>query len=119
MKGKLTLAAMVLAIVAGSAGMAAAQGYPYDHDNNRYYDRDDSFRRGMDVARDLGYRDGAQVAREDMWKNKRFNPNPRSGNHADNGYRSEFGSKREYREQYSAAYRDGYSNAFRREGSYR
>jgi hypothetical protein len=126
MKGKLPLAAMVLAIVAGSAGLAAAQDYRHgdrddDHYGNRYYDRDDRFRRGLDVARDFGYRDGAQVAREDMWKNKRFNSNPRGHNHADNGYRSEFGSKREYREQYSAAYRDGYTNAFRRgrDGYYR
>jgi hypothetical protein len=117
MKSKLTLAAMVLAIVAGSAGLAAAQDYHYnDREGNRYYGRDDSFRRGLDVARDFGYRDGAQGAREDMWKNKRFNPNPRGNNHADNGYRGDFGSKREYREQYSAAYRDGYTNAFRRDG---
>jgi hypothetical protein len=117
MKAKLTLAAMVLAIVAGSAGLAAAQGYPYDHDGNRYYDRDNGFRRGLDVARDFGYRDGSSVAREDMWKNKPFNPNPRGRyDGADNGYRREFGDKREYREQYSAAYRDGYNKAFRRNG---
>ena len=119
MKNKLILATMVLAIAAGSAGFAAAQDYPYGHDDNRYYDRDDSFRRGLDVARDLGFRDGADVAREDLWKNKPFNPNPRGSNHADRGYRREFGDKREYRDQYSAAYHDGYSSAFRRNGYYR
>jgi hypothetical protein len=70
MKSKLTLAAMVLAMVASSAGFAAAQDYRYgDRDDNRYYDRDgdrdNSFRRSLDVARDFGFRDGASVARED------------------------------------------------------
>jgi hypothetical protein len=125
MKSKLALAVMVLGIVASSASFAAAQDYRYaDRDDNRYYDRsaygDDNFRRSLDVARDFGFRDGADMAREDMWKNKPFNPNPRARyDHADNGYRREFGDKHEYREQYSAAYRAGYANVFRRNGYYR
>ena len=125
MKNKLTLAVMLLGIVASSAGFAAAQDYRYgDRDDHRYYDRDgdrdDSFRRCQEVARDFGYRDGASVAREDLWKNKPFNPNPRGRyDDADNGYRREFGDKHEYREQYSAAYRDGYNSIFRRNGYYR
>jgi hypothetical protein len=129
MKSKLSLMTLVLAMVAGSAGFAAAQDYRYgdgdDHryDDHRYYDRDgdrdDYFRRGLEVARDFGFRDGAEVARQDMWRNKPFNPYPRGRNHADQGYRDEFGSLREYREHYSAAYRDGYASAFRRDGYYR
>jgi hypothetical protein len=125
MKSKLTLATMVLAMVASSASFAAAQDYRFgDRDDNRYYDRDgdrdNSFRRSLDVARDFGFRDGASVAREDVWKNKPFNPNPRGRyDDADNGYRREFGDKHEYREQYSTAYRDGYNSIFRRNGYYR
>lgn len=110
MKGKLALAALALAVVTGASGLAMAQdGRYYDRDDHRYYDRDDSFRYGLKVARDVGFNDGAQVAREDLWKGKPFQPDPRGpyGN-ADHGYRGQFGDKREYREAYSAAYRNGY-----------
>ncbi len=121
MKNRLRLATTVLAIVARGAGFAAAQDYRYGaRDDNRYYARDNSFRRSLDMARDFGFRDGAEVAREDMWKNKPFNPNPRGRyDDADRGYRSQFGDKHEYREQYSATYRDGYNSVFHRNGFYR
>jgi hypothetical protein len=118
------MTAMLLTALVGTAGMAAAQDYRYyDHDNdryqNRYSDRDD-MREGMRVARDFGFRDGSQVAREDMWKGKPFNPNPRGAfGGADDGYRHAFGSKHEYRESYSQAYREGYENAFRGRRYYR
>ena len=42
-------------------------------------------------------------------RGKPFNPNPRGPyDNADHGYRSQFGDKHEYREAYSAAYRNGY-----------
>ena len=113
-KNKLALAALALAVVTGGSGLAAAQDGRYNDRGdyryqNGYHDRDDSFRRGLDVARDFGFRDGAQVAREDMWKGKPFQPNPRGPyDNADHGYRSQFGDRHEYREAYSAAYRDGY-----------
>src|SRR5712692_5797453 len=135
MKNQLRLAALAFAVVAGSAGYAAAQDYRYDdrddnrydqrdnsryvdRDDNRYYDRDgyryDNFRRGLHVAREIGFRDGAQVAREDLWRGKRFNPNPRGRyDDADHGYRRQFGNRHEYREHYSEAYRDGYMSTFR------
>lgn len=121
MKNKLVLATLAFAVISGASGVAAAQdGRYYDRDDNRYYDRDDGYRRGFDVARDFGFRDGAQVAREDMWRGKGFNPNPRGPyDDADHGYRREFGDKHEYREQYSAAYREGYRNTFRQRGYYR
>ena len=143
MKNRLALAALVLGMAAGSAGIASAQDYRYPdrdgrydnrddsrYDNrdgdrdNRYYDRggdrDDYFRRGLEVARNTGFHDGAEVAREDMWRNKPFNPNPRGRyDDADHGYRSQFGDKHEYREHYSEAYRDGYASAFRQNGNYR
>ena len=128
MKSKFTMAALTLAVLAGTVGYAAAQDYRYDRDgdryydrdDNRYYDRDDRFRDGFHVAREFGFRDGAAVAREDMWRGKSFNPNPRGRyDDADHGYRSEFGNKHEYRERYSEAYRAGYQSTFRGRGYYR
>jgi hypothetical protein len=67
------------------------------------------------VAFNFGYQDGASVAREDMAKNKPYNPNPRGRyDDEDHGYRSEYGSKDAYRAQYANGYRTGYQAAFRR-----
>jgi hypothetical protein len=120
MKNKLALAALALAVVTGASGLAMAQDGRYnDRDDNRYYDRDDSFRYGLKVARDVGFNDGAQVARADTWNRKPFNPNPRGPyDNADHGDRSQFSDKHEYREAYSAAYRDGYVSV-RGRGYYR
>ena len=124
MKSRLKLAAMSLAFLAGSIGIAAAQDYRYyDRDDNyrgEYYrsDRDD-FRRGQQVARSIGYEDGEAQARTDMWQGKPFNPYPRGRNHADRGYARDFGSIQEYRENYSQAYNHGYSRAFHRDRYYR
>ena len=122
--------AMIATVLAGTAGIAAAQdGRYYDHDDYRYdnrsYDRDDyrydnryygqdNFRQGMHEAREEGFRDGSAVAREDIWRGKPFNPNPRGRyDDADHGYRREFGSKHEYREHYIDAYREGYQRNYR------
>ena len=72
----LTLAALAFAVLAGTIGRAAAQDYRYyDRDDYRYhrgYDRDGDrhydFREGMQTARQIGFQDGAQVAREDSWR---------------------------------------------------
>lgn len=116
MKKRLQIAAILIMTIAGTAGIAAAQDYRYDDRGGfGYYDRD-----GMQSARQFGSRDGASVAREDMWKGKPFNPNPRgpfSG--ADDGYRHEFGSRRDYRETYAQAYREAYENSFRDRRYYR
>jgi len=62
----------------------------------------------------IGYQDGSSVAREDIWKNKPFNPNPRGKyDDMDHGYRREYGDKNYYKSQYAAGYRTGYENAFR------
>ena len=143
MKKQLTRAALAIAVLAGTVGYAAAQDDRYyDRDDNRYYDRgdgrydrDDSYRyydhdgryydrydgyrRGIHVARETGFHDGADMAREDTWRGKRFNPKPRGRyDDKDHGYRHEFGSKHEYRERYAEAYRAGYGQAFRGRGDY-
>lgn len=138
MKTSLKTLAMIVTMLAGTVGIAAAQagrysdgdGYRdqnrYDNDDyrygNRYENRDygrDNFRHGMHEAREFGARDGASVARQDMWSRKPFNPNPRGRfDDADNGYRREFGSKHEYRENYIVAYRQAYQRSFRRNDRY-
>lgn len=132
MTRKLRLALVACAFLAGSVGIAAAQnnwGY-YDRDDdrgyryeryNRYdrYDRDDDFEKGMQVARSIGFEDGEQIAREDIWHRKPFNPYPRGHNHADRGYARDFGNIQEYREQYARAYQQGYNRTFHRDRSYR
>jgi hypothetical protein len=132
MKSKLTLAALAFAVFAGTIGYATAQDDRYyDRDDYRYqrsYDHDGyrdgnryDFREGIHTAREIGYQDGVQVAREDSWRGKPFNPHPRGSNHADRGYEREFGSRHEYREQYAQSYYDGYSRAYQgyRNGYYR
>jgi hypothetical protein len=139
--------AVIATVLAGTAGIAAAQdgryydrdddryqnrpydnddyryeNRDYDRDDNRYEDRDygrDSFRYGMHEAREFGARDGASVARQDLWSRKPFNPNPRGRfDDADNGYRREFGSLHEYREHYIEAYRQAYQRSYRRNDRY-
>lgn len=131
--------AIVATILAGTAGIAAAQdGRYYDNDDYRYqnrpYDNDDyrydnpyenreygrdNFRYGIHEAREFGARDGASVARQDMWSRKPFNPSPRGRfDDADHGYRREFGSLHEYREHYTEAYRQAYQRSFRRNDRY-
>ncbi|HJT68677.1 MAG TPA: hypothetical protein VJ731_00680 [Terriglobales bacterium] len=114
-----TALALALAF-AGTIGIAAAQDYGYyNRGNYGYYDRGD-FREGMRTARQFGWSDGSQVAREDMWRGKPFNPNPRGPyDDADRGYRREFGSIHQYRERYSQAYRQAYASTFRNRGYYR
>lgn len=119
MKNKIRMAAMILAAVAGTAGIASAQDYGYYDHGNRYYDRG-GFDNCARVAHDFGARDGATVAREDMWRGKPFNPNPRGPyDDADHGYRRAFGSIHEYRANYAQAYRAAYQNAFRERRYYR
>ena len=116
MKHKLRLVAMTVALLAGTVGYAAAQNWGYDRDDNRYYDNGGypgNFDRGMHVARDFGFRDGQEAARGDLWAGKPFNPNPRGRfDDADHGYRRQFGSKHEYRQYYSDAYREGYGRTY-------
>jgi len=129
----LRLAALALTMLVGTVGYAAAQDYryddgdrnyrSYDRDDHRYADRDgyrdDNFRRGIQVAREFGSRAGADTARQDMWRGKPFNPDPRGSNHADRGYSRAFGDRYEYREHYSEAYRASYERVYRGYGYYR
>jgi flagellar biosynthesis/type III secretory pathway protein FliH len=67
------------------------------------------------IGYSTGYQDGAQTAREDLYHNKPYNPNPRGRyDDLDHGYRREYGDKNYYRSQYDAGYRTGYSAVFDR-----
>lgn len=62
---------------------------------------------------DIGYQDGVTIAREDLNKNKSFNPNPRARfDDRDHGYRREYGDKNAYKAQYTDGYRAGYEATF-------
>jgi len=65
------------------------------------------------VGYDAGYQDGVTMAREDQYKNKPFNPNPRARfEDRDHGYRREYGDKNSYKAEYSDGYRAGYQATF-------
>ena len=123
---KMKMAALVVAMLAGTVGVASAHdwdddnGYrdadDYRYSNNYEYNHD-NFRRGMHVAREFGFRDGVQTAREDMGRGKRFNPNPRGRfDDADHGYNRAFGNQHEYREHYTEAYRRAYQRTYQSNG---
>lgn len=81
-------------------------------------DRDDRYRGGVHgsnngIAYDTGYQDGVTVAREDLYNNKRFDPNPRGRyDDRDHGYRREYGDKNTYKAEYTDGYRTGYQATF-------
>ena len=55
-----------------------------------------------DMGYRIGYQDGMSQAREDAYRNKPFNPNPRGKyDDRDHGYRREFGNKSSYKAQYT------------------
>jgi hypothetical protein len=65
-------------------------------------------------AYNIGYEDGATVAREDVARGKRFNSNPRGPyDDKDHGYRREYGDKHEYKDRYTDGYRQGYEANYR------
>lgn len=65
-------------------------------------------------AYQIGFQDGAQVAREDNSNRKPFNPNPRGRfDDEDHGYTSRYGSKGTYKAQYTSGYRAGYESVRR------
>lgn len=110
MRRMVRLAALAVALIIPLSALASAQ------DGYRYYNRDDyRYERSFRVARDFGFEDGSQVAREDMYKAKPFNPYPRGKyGHEDHGYRHEYGDKFSYQEAYARAYQQAYERAFRR-----
>jgi hypothetical protein len=62
---------------------------------------------------DTGYQDGTTMAREDQYKNKPFDPNPRARfDDRDHGYRREYGDKNASRSEYTDGYRAGYQATF-------
>lgn len=81
-------------------------------------DRDDRYRGGVHgsnhgIAYDTGYQDGVTVAREDLYNNKRFDPNPRGRyDDRDHGYRREYGDKNTYKTEYTDGYGAGYQATF-------
>ena len=88
-------------------------------------DRDDHYRGGSSnyygsgsygrAAYDTGYQDGATMAREDIYQNKRFNPEPRARfGGRDDGYSRAYGDKNSYKAEFTDGYRAGYQATFDR-----
>lgn len=94
------------------------QGYQAAFNGRRGRDDDDYRSAGYgnwaSVAYNYGLQDGTQAGREDSYRGKQFNPNPRGSNHADRGYIREYGDKNAYRAQYSDGYRAGYQKTYGR-----
>ena len=106
---KLRMAALALAVTMVSGGVALAQqGYGYADRGDYGWGQE-----GLHAARDLGYQDGARVARQDYFSRKPYDPYPR-GKYAneDHGYRRQFGDRYAYRDQYARAYQAGYRSMF-------
>ncbi len=83
--------------------------------NNGYYGNGYYGNNAYDsrVGYDAGYQDGVTMAREDQYKNKPFNPNPRARfEDRDHGYRREYGDKNSYKAEYTDGYRAGYQATF-------
>ena len=103
-----------------------AEGFQVGFNNERPAyrgdgDRDDHYRGqrfyGSDnrIGYNTGYQDGAEIAREDMYNNKRFYPEPRGRfDDRDHGYRREYGDKNFYKSQYTEGYRAGYQATYDR-----
>jgi hypothetical protein len=94
-------------------------GWRGDGDGDRAdQDRGDSFYgsgQHTRVAYDTGYQDGVSMAREDLYQNKRFNPEPRSRfGGRDDGYSRAYGDKNIYKSEYTDGYRAGYQATFNR-----
>jgi hypothetical protein len=69
---------------------------------------------GNDVAYHFGYQDGSMVARSDIEKEKSYNSKPRGRyDDRDHGYRREYGSKNQYKADYTNGYRAGYDASYR------
>ena len=63
-------------------------------------------------AHQIGFQDGASVAREDAARGKPYNPRPRGRyDDEDHGYSSAYGNKGAYKTQYANGYRAGYESA--------
>jgi hypothetical protein len=65
------------------------------------------------VAYQNGYRKGLEDGRNDVRKNKAYDPQGHDDySDADNGYHSEYGSKQAYKQEFRNGYRRGYQEGF-------
>ncbi len=81
-------------------------------------DRDDwrggGWENSGNVAYRFGYDDGALAARSDLEKGKSYNSKPRGRyEDRDHGYRREYGSRDQYKAEYTNGYRAGYDANYR------
>ena len=100
---------------------------PYYGEDDPYYRRDPGgyggyggYGRGGDiyrVAEEQGYRDGVEHGAEHAREGKRYDPQTtRHYKDGDNGYRSGYGNKDQYRQVYRDSFRRGYDEGYNRSG---
>jgi len=87
--------------------------------NNPYPGNDNGYGRGRygytGGAQDFGYRDGTMMGERDRRNGKDFRPEKNeSYEHADHGYRREFGNKNYYKAEYRRAFVQGYQESYGR-----
>ena len=93
--------------------------YPYDRPKRsttliRRYRILGSHRDRDSIAYRTGYEDGSSVAREDAARWKPYNSQPRGRyDDRDHDYRREYGSKDQYKMEYTNGYRAGYESVRR------
>ena len=93
---------------------------PYDEGNRARgtADREDDYAQrgwsGSHLASDIGYRDGVAAGQSDYSRHHDARPEDQHDYHdADHGYRSDYGNKSVYQQQYRDAFVQGYRDAYR------
>ena len=110
MKRNLRMATLAVTALLTLGSFAVAQDYDHDRDDYRRMGY-----RSDDIGFNVGYQDGVNVGRQDIYHGKPFNPYPRGTyDDMDRGYRREYGDKGYYKAQYASGYHAGYMAAFHR-----
>ncbi len=99
-------AALLIALLAGSAAFAFGQGYPQQpaYADSQY---------GNNPAYQRGFQDGINDGRNDRGRGRNVNPTKTDHYEDTPGYDSSFGPKDQYKQLYRQAYISGYQQAVR------
>lgn len=110
-------------LLAGAV-LALPQAVSADHEQDdrgwrRYENRDYAYGRygrhgrGFDLGFERGYRDGIKQGEKDASKRRTFDPRRHDDyRDGDEGYRSSYGSRRDYSNGYRRGFEEGYRGAF-------
>jgi hypothetical protein len=125
--GRIQALALAAVLVAGNTpamaahdnGHAVPRGYAWGHDRDRDRGRRDDrrgrggeayragFKRGFSEGAHEGAKDGRRGSRFEYDRDSRYRD-------SDRGYRSSYGSRRDYEQGYKSGYREGYTDGYER-----